>query len=151
MTLEERMRFIEAYKIMSTKEPFKTRYLELIMSHPKLASHIHNKAQFLPWHRLFLIKFEKILQQVDPRVTLPYWDWSLSHLSPWRSSTLDIWTSLPWGLGGNGDDVTHCVTTGPFAQDKWKSQSTDGKKFCLKRNFHGSKILSAVVQLLLAE
>ena len=137
MPLEERMRFINAYKKISTKEPFKSGFEELILTHPTLASHIHNKAQFLPWHRLFLLKFEKLLQEVDPRVTLPYWDWSLSHLSPWRSSTLDIWTSLPWGLGGNGDNVTHCVTTGPFASDKWQAASPDGKRSCLRRNFNG--------------
>lgn len=29
---------------------------------------------FLAWHRQYLLRFEKRLQQVDPSVALPYWD-----------------------------------------------------------------------------
>lgn len=138
------MRFVRAYYKISTEEPFKARYKSMIMDHPLMAGHVHNKAQFFPWHRLFLLKFENLLREVDPSVTLPYWDWSLSHKSPWRSSTLDIWTSLPWGLGGDGDDVTQCVTTGPFASNKWSIATTDGKKSCLKRKFNGKMILGGL-------
>ena len=30
---------------------------------------------FLVWHRHFLLRFEQRLQQVDPGVSIPYWDW----------------------------------------------------------------------------
>lgn len=30
---------------------------------------------FLAWHRWFLREFERRLQQEDPEVTVPYWDW----------------------------------------------------------------------------
>src|SRR5919197_1077891 len=30
---------------------------------------------FLAWHRWFLRQFELRLQEVDPGVTVPYWDW----------------------------------------------------------------------------
>jgi hypothetical protein len=30
---------------------------------------------FLPWHRWYLREFEQRLQQEDPGVTVPYWDW----------------------------------------------------------------------------
>ena len=30
---------------------------------------------FLAWHRHFLVRFEQRLQQVDPAVSIPYWDW----------------------------------------------------------------------------
>jgi tyrosinase len=30
---------------------------------------------FLAWHRHFILQLEKRLQQVDPAVNLPYWDW----------------------------------------------------------------------------
>jgi len=36
----------------------------------------HETAAFLPWHREYLARFEKALQSVDPRVTIPYWDWT---------------------------------------------------------------------------
>lgn len=137
MSIPERMRYIQAYKKVTTTEPFKSRYEALVLDHPKLASHIHTMEQFLPWHRLMLLNFEKLLQEVDPNVALPYWDWSLTHLSPWRTSTLDIWSSHPWGLGGNGDDITGCVNNGPFASDQWGIVTVNGGSTCLKRKFNG--------------
>lgn len=30
---------------------------------------------FLPWHRAYLYRFEKALQDLEPSVTIPWWDW----------------------------------------------------------------------------
>ncbi len=30
---------------------------------------------FLAWHRRFILRLEQRLQQVDPSVSIPYWDW----------------------------------------------------------------------------
>jgi tyrosinase len=35
----------------------------------------HGWEEFLTWHRVYLYFFEKQLQDIDPTVTLPYWDW----------------------------------------------------------------------------
>jgi tyrosinase len=50
----------------------------------------HHHPLFLPWHRAYLYFFELSLQQIDPRVTLPWWDWSaLSGIPPaYRSGAL---------------------------------------------------------------
>lgn len=37
----------------------------------------HGWEEFLTWHRAYLYFFELQLQEVDPAVTLPYWDWTL--------------------------------------------------------------------------
>ena len=37
----------------------------------------HGWEQFLTWHRMYLYYFEQQMQDVDPSVTLPYWDWTL--------------------------------------------------------------------------
>ncbi len=37
----------------------------------------HGWEQFLTWHRAYLYFFEQRLQDIDPTVTLPYWDWTL--------------------------------------------------------------------------
>src|SRR5712691_9422247 len=36
----------------------------------------HRDSVFFPWHRELLYQFEKLLQSVDPSVTIPYWDWT---------------------------------------------------------------------------
>ena len=35
----------------------------------------HGWEEFLTWHRVYLYLFELQLQDIDPTVTLPYWDW----------------------------------------------------------------------------
>ena len=37
----------------------------------------HGWEQFLTWHRMYLYYFEQQMQDVDPTVTLPYWDWPM--------------------------------------------------------------------------
>jgi tyrosinase len=38
----------------------------------------HGDLRFLPWHRAYLYYFELALQDIDPSVTLPWWDWATS-------------------------------------------------------------------------
>ncbi len=35
----------------------------------------HHDRLFLPWHRAYLYHFELALQDIDPSVALPWWDW----------------------------------------------------------------------------
>src|SRR5689334_12022215 len=35
----------------------------------------HHDVYFLPWHRGYLYFFELALQDIDPEVTLPWWNW----------------------------------------------------------------------------
>lgn len=37
----------------------------------------HGWEQFLTWHRMYLYYFEQHMQDIDPTVTLPYWDWPM--------------------------------------------------------------------------
>ena len=68
----------------------------------------HNGPGFLPWHREFLLRFERALQAVDSSVSLPYWDWTVDN-SP-ASSLWDVNF-----MGGDGSGRDERVTTGPFA------------------------------------
>lgn len=91
---------------------------------PDTDSQIHRVAIFLSWHRQFTVEYERRLQAIDPRLTIPYWDWtgdfdpvgvnSRSALSPiwnnnqvaalgWTTSLLgkyDNLNNLNRGLGG---------------------------------------------------
>ena len=68
----------------------------------------HGNAAFLPWHREFLRRYEAALQQVDPGVTLPYWDWTEAH-----TAEAILFQDDFMGPDGGANDV---VQTGPFSQ-----------------------------------
>ncbi|MEO5985123.1 MAG: tyrosinase family protein, partial [Ferruginibacter sp.] len=40
------------------------------------ATHVHGGPEFLPWHRELVNRFEIMLRQVDPRLSLHYWDFN---------------------------------------------------------------------------
>lgn len=43
---------------------------------PDTDSQIHRVSIFLPWHRQFTAEFERELQALNPKLSLPYWDWT---------------------------------------------------------------------------
>lgn len=131
MKQEERSRFVKAYYTMTSKCPYKSRYAKLIQLHEKnFGTRIHQKSEFFPWHRWFILQIENMLQEVDCRVTVPYWDWSIWSHDPWDNK--NMW-SANHGLGGNGRKSDQCVTTGLFRVGNWKT-SRGG---CLRRGFNG--------------
>lgn len=129
MNYIERKRYIDTLIIVSTTAPYKTQYDNLINKHQTLfGSGIHSDSRFLPWHRYYILELENLLQQVDCRVTVPYWDWVSDSTSPMVGHP---WTNSNSWLGGDGDDGG-CVTTGPFAFPSWTLPNGQ----CLRRNFN---------------
>ena len=124
-----------------------------------LATGIHDKDQFYPWHRWFIYEFENLMREADCRVTIPFWDWSYWSKNPWKIG-LHIWRDDEFGLGGNGvRSKEYCVQTGPFNASSWTHPApektvaviqssdiqlgmcNDGKytghhKSCLRRSFN---------------
>lgn len=41
--------------------------------HSNAAHQMHGNPRFLPWHRIYLVKFEQLLMSIDPTVCIPYW------------------------------------------------------------------------------
>jgi hypothetical protein len=39
-------------------------------------SHVHNCPAFLPWHRELINRLEDSLREIDPMLSLHYWDWT---------------------------------------------------------------------------
>ena len=39
-------------------------------------SHVHNCPAFVPWHREIVNRFEELIRQIDPQLSLHYWDWT---------------------------------------------------------------------------
>lgn len=45
----------------------------LVDIHANGAHQMHGNPRFLPWHRIYLLRLEELLQMVDPTVCIPYW------------------------------------------------------------------------------
>lgn len=125
----EKQRCLSAVVTLSTQPAYKPNYDALIRKHVRrvqccstnmhsciillqaayFSAGIHMNPMFFPWHRAFIYEFEQLLQQVDCRITVPYWRWSLEATSPFTST---IWSDIPTGFGGNGVGSTLCVRSG---------------------------------------
>jgi tyrosinase len=63
-------------------------YGKLVAIHSEMIHDMHGNMgpfgvqRFLPWHRIYLSKFEQALQSVDPTVRIPYWDWTVNPQIP---------------------------------------------------------------------
>jgi hypothetical protein len=109
MSSAERTLFIQTYRAISTPgHPEYSQYQNLVARHAANFGPIHTSQNFLPWHRWFSMEMENLLQNVDCRVTIPWWDSAKNAGSPWGVS--------PWGaaadlMGTSGA----CVSDGGFA------------------------------------
>jgi tyrosinase len=70
----------------------------------------HRSPWFLPWHREFLLRFERELRKRDAKVTLPYWDWLDD-----RAKSSPLWHAD--FMGGTGQGPKGHVADGSFAYD----------------------------------
>lgn len=125
LTPIERREFVEAVlALKSAPSPYDARlsyYDQFVAWHLSLYPcaigqqmvHAHGGPMFLPWHRLFLLRFEDALREVSGKpITVPYWDWA----DP--TSTASVFAADL--MGGDGDpDEDFAVTTGPFRKGKW--------------------------------
>ncbi|KAJ3515549.1 hypothetical protein NLJ89_g1692 [Agrocybe chaxingu] len=110
----------------------KTRFDEFQALHLHLADNVHRVGQFLPWHRQYLLSYERALRnECGYQAATPYWDWSLD---AYNISASPIWDPVT-GFGGSGVPGTYrlpkgvnytenlifpesfvgCVMDGPFA------------------------------------
>lgn len=77
----ERLReaFAHAYSLNDWAEDARS-YNNVALIHQNHCQ--HGWERFLPWHRIYLYEFEKVLQEFCPEVTLPYWDWTMPQYVP---------------------------------------------------------------------
>lgn len=72
------------------------------------ATHVHRGPEFLPWHRVIVNRLEELLQQINPLLSLHYWDWTQdpraipnANLGDGRRGTLNLFTPDFMGYGGS--------------------------------------------------
>lgn len=72
------------------------------------ATHVHGGPEFLPWHREIVNRYEEMLRQVNPLLSLHYWDWTQdptnipnANLGGGLTGTLNLFTPDFMGYGGS--------------------------------------------------
>lgn len=112
---QEKQKFVNALLALKANGTY-DRYVQMHVdamarNTPQGGNAAHRGPAFLPWHREYLRRFELELQNVDPTVTLPYWDWTVDN-----SSSSSIWS--PDFMGGDGNSSNNNrVENGPFARN----------------------------------
>ncbi len=48
---------------------------DFVDDHVNFQNTAHGDERFLPWHRIFIEEFEDEVQNVNPYLVIPYWDW----------------------------------------------------------------------------
>ncbi|KAK0735922.1 hypothetical protein B0T18DRAFT_256621, partial [Schizothecium vesticola] len=90
-------------------------------THAILYNQIHNFAAFLPWHRYYVMVYEKALRDCGYTGTAMYWNWVNDWAAPSKAA---VWHNVT-GFGGNGvetnpNDIRKRVIDGPFKN--WRPQ-----------------------------
>ena len=140
LTAEEKKRYLNTVKLVSTDSFYKPRYEYIIKKFETFSDTIafdNNPAisQFFPWLRFYLIEYENLLRSVDCRIMVPFWDWTSAPTMPFNTSYFDN----ELGFGNTIDPSTLCVTTGPFRESVWRVTPSAGGE-CLRRELDTSKI-----------
>ncbi|MFF7179515.1 tyrosinase family protein [Streptomyces sp. NPDC008121] len=112
LTSAERKKFVSAVlelKRRGTYDEFVRTHIDYYVADGEGRLRVaHMTPSFLPWHRKFLLEFERELRRVDPTVSVPYWDWTRDN-----TPAAALWAED--FMGGNGRRGDLQVTTGPFA------------------------------------
>jgi Common central domain of tyrosinase/von Willebrand factor type A domain len=71
------------------------------------ATHVHGGPGFIPWHREIVNRLEEMLRQIDPLLSLHYWDWTQdprnipnANLGGGTNGNLNLFTLDFMGYGG---------------------------------------------------
>jgi hypothetical protein len=101
------------------------------------ATHVHHGPAFLPWHRELCNRFEVLLREIDPQLSLHYWDWNMDPIDLFKPDFMgaaepgdngeSIDAGEPWLSAGfydpnadpyRGDDPFDLSHTNPFDPPK---------------------------------
>ena len=72
------------------------------------ATHVHGGPEFVPWHREIVNRLEELLRQINPLLSLHYWNWTQdpraipnANLGGGVVGTLNLFTAGFMGYGGS--------------------------------------------------
>ena len=132
LSIADRERYIQTVITVATDERYQAKYEALVNQYSASVDTLaqstdHRVSQFFPWNRFFLLKYEDLLQDVDCRVTIPYWDWTALPMSPYLTP---VWNPDS-GFGDSARSKDSCVENGPFRFDQFEIVGGG----CLQRDY----------------
>jgi len=69
LTVDQQNRFLNAFTQINAVNALGP----LVDIHSNAIHQMHSNPRFLPWHRIYLLRMEELLQTLDPTVCIPYW------------------------------------------------------------------------------
>jgi tyrosinase len=72
LSATEQSRFLCAFNVLNANGTLG----QFVEVHGQPIHRMHHTLRFLPWHRVFLVRFERALRAIHPDVSIPYWDWT---------------------------------------------------------------------------
>lgn len=69
LTVDQQNRFLNAFTQINAVNALGP----LVDIHSNAIHQMHSNPRFLPWHRIYLLRMEELLQMIDPTVCIPYW------------------------------------------------------------------------------
>ena len=132
LSVADRQHYIGTVITVATVDKYRAKYEALITHYRESADTVAQSlnpedSQFFPWNRYFLLQYEDLLQEVDCRVTIPYWDWTALPLSPYQAP---VWNPES-GFGDSARGIDGCVENGPFSFDQFEVVGGG----CLQRDY----------------
>ncbi|KAJ1671883.1 hypothetical protein EV182_007396, partial [Spiromyces aspiralis] len=114
LTIDELNRYIHAVKTIYRRGVID----HFTMNHFVSGANVHGAPMFFVWHRNFIWEYENLLREIDPTLTLPYWDWTLDAADPRMSQ---VFHRNYMGSTGVESDFD-CLRDGPFRD--WQATMT---------------------------
>jgi tyrosinase len=88
MTVAEQNRFKNVMTQLINAPSDPNPYGIMVGHHAVMSHNMHGsmgaigRQRFLPWHRVYLLKMEKMGQAIDPLFFIPYWKWTTNRAIP---------------------------------------------------------------------
>lgn len=103
---------------------------------PRLTAAVHDFAAFLPWHRYYVMVYEKALRDCGYTGNAMYWNWVNDWAAPSKAA---VWHNVT-GFGGNGvatgdNGIRKRVIDGPFKNYRPQYWNTDPLPHWLSRDW----------------
>jgi tyrosinase len=113
LTANERDRLLRALDMLRSGTSDYATYVQI---EALAGSHAHSSPgtpaiAFFPWHRAFLLRFERELQGLDPSVALPYWRYA--------EAAPNVFSPAFMGEGQNQDGIPTVLTSATNPLHNW--------------------------------